>query len=496
MRQKFGWLAAAAVAVCGVLAVSAGTPAPARAQKLDVETLDKSVVRIFVIYYRGGQRFKGGSGTGFVVNGEYVVTNDHVVSMKDNNTNRPIPVSGDIRRRIVVPDGSFQNLREAELVWNAPELDLAVIKVKGLQRPAVKISGVAFKSHPKKGDNVVAIGYPGASDSVLRSRTAALESTFTSGVVGKVVEAGIGGRVRPIIQHSAAINPGNSGGPLFNMCGQVIGVNTFTTRSRFQLMRDKNGNQIAIGAAVAGHFFSPHIVNFLRSQKSVPALQAVQPAVVTVPCVPPAGGTTVTNIVNSIPIWVYPVIALFAIVALTALFLALRRRREVVRVVESYSAWIRRKGHEPGTPRTGIPGRTAPSGSGPATQSPATQSPATVAPAAAGAASYVLTGTDPDGQAVRIDVTADELAAASQSSEKGLVFGRSKTLADKVLADPSVSRRHAKLTLTDQGLFLEDLNSAYGTAINGEAIDAFQASPVVAGAVLRFGQLELNLSDG
>ncbi|MEM9685055.1 MAG: trypsin-like peptidase domain-containing protein, partial [Pseudomonadota bacterium] len=468
-------------------------PQPATAQKVDVEALDKSVVRIFVLYSRNGKRIRGGSGTGFVVDGEYVITNDHVVSMKDGR-NQPIPVSGDISRRIVVPDGSFKNLRQATLVWNAPELDLAVIKVSGLNRPKVKISGLAFGTNPKKGDNVVAIGYPGASDSVLRSRTAALESTFTSGVVGKVVEAGIGGRVRPIIQHSAAINPGNSGGPLFNMCGEVIGVNTFTTRSRFKLMRDKNGNQIAIGAAVADHFFSPHISNFLNAQKSVPALQSIQPAIMMVPCVPKTGGT-VTNIITSIPVWVYPVIALFAIIALTALFLALRRRREVVRVVESYSAWIRRKGHEPGTPRTGIPGRTPSSSDTPATQAPATAAGGAAA-ARVGASNLVLTGTDPDGQAVEISITADEIAAASQSSEKGLVFGRSKTLADKVLTDPSVSRRHAKLTQTGDGLFLEDLNSAYGTAVNGEAIEAFQAVAIAEGSVLRFGQLELTLAIG
>lgn len=481
------------IVLAAALALGAATtdPQPATAQKVDVESLDKSVVRIFVLYSRGGRRIRGGSGTGFVVDGEYVITNDHVVSMKDNR-NQPIPVSGDITRRIVVPDGSFKNLRQATLIWNAPELDLAVIKVSGLNRPKVKLSGLAFDTNPKKGDNVVAIGYPGASDSVLRSRTAALESTFTSGVVGKVVEAGIGGRVRPIIQHSAAINPGNSGGPLFNMCGEVIGVNTFTTRSKFKLMRDKNGNQIAIGAAVADHFFSPHISNFLNSRKTVPALQVIQPVVVTVPCVPKTGGT-VTNIITNIPVWVYPVIALFAIVALTALFLALRRRREVVRVVESYSAWIRRKGHPTGTPRTGIPGRTPSSSDAPATQAPATAAPAA---AASGGANYMLTGTDPDGQAVEISITADEIAAASQSSEKGLVFGRSKTLADKVLTDPSVSRRHAKLTQTSEGLFLEDLNSAYGTAVNGEAIEAFQAVGIAEGSVLRFGQLELTLGTG
>ncbi len=58
-----------------------------------------------------------------------------------------------------------------------------------------------------------------------------------------------------------------------------------------------------------------------------------------------------------------------------------------------------------------------------------------------------------------------------------------------------MSRRHAKLTLTDQGLYLEDLNSAYGTAVNGQAIDAFQPVPVAAGSVLRFGQLELTVAD-
>ena len=76
------------------------------------------------------------------------------------------------------------------------------------------------------------------------------------------------------------------------------------------------------------------------------------------------------------------------------------------------------------------------------------------------------------------------------------MLGRSRSLTDKAVEDPSVSRRHAKLFLADGVLMVEDMGSAYGTKINGTALAAFAAAPLKAGDRLALGGLTLELGRG
>jgi pSer/pThr/pTyr-binding forkhead associated (FHA) protein len=69
-------------------------------------------------------------------------------------------------------------------------------------------------------------------------------------------------------------------------------------------------------------------------------------------------------------------------------------------------------------------------------------------------------------------------------------------MADKVLDDTSVSRRHAKLALTEAGLALEDLKSAYGTTVNGHKLEPFQAVIVEPGDEVSIGAVKLVLARG
>lgn len=143
------------------------------------------------------QQVRQSLGSGFIISDDgYILTNNHVV---DKAT--------DIK--VALADGrSF----EAKLVGKAPEIDIALIKVNATGLPAVALGDSEVLD---VGDWVVAIGNPFG-----------LSHTVTAGIVsakGRVI--GIG-PYDNLIQTDAAINPGNSGGPLFNIRGEVVGINT------------------------------------------------------------------------------------------------------------------------------------------------------------------------------------------------------------------------------------------------------------------------------
>jgi len=136
-------------------------------------------------------------GTGFILstNG-YVVTNNHVIDGADE---------------IVVKTSNGKEF-EAELIGSDEKLDVALLKIKAKGLKAVKL---ANSDKLRVGDWVVAIGNPFG-----------LEQTVTAGIVsarGRVIGSG---PYDDFIQTDAAINPGNSGGPLFNVKGEVVGINT------------------------------------------------------------------------------------------------------------------------------------------------------------------------------------------------------------------------------------------------------------------------------
>ncbi len=75
----------------------------------------------------------------------------------------------------------------------------------------------------------------------------------------------------------------------------------------------------------------------------------------------------------------------------------------------------------------------------------------------------------------------------------GLTIGRHPALADLLLDDPSVSRRHARLGRDGELLYIEDLNSLNGTLIDGETAAPFDPRPLSAGQVIELGGVALVL---
>lgn len=140
-----------------------------------------------------------GTGSGFFVSDDgYLVTNAHVVENAFQNEQSTITV--------VLFDGSSYI---GSIVKYDRDLDLAVVKINA------EVSSLNFASQMRLGETVFAIGYPLGFD---------LSLSITKGIISGL-NRDLGNSV-PLIQTDAAINPGNSGGPLFNMRGEVIGVNS------------------------------------------------------------------------------------------------------------------------------------------------------------------------------------------------------------------------------------------------------------------------------
>jgi hypothetical protein len=443
-----------------VLTVLHGT---ARAD-FDIKKVDPSVVRVQMVLVKDGKMRPAGHGSGFVVNADgYVITNNHVVSPDRSK----LPPGVELQFRI--PDGSFKRLLPVQVVATFPKLDLAIIKVQGLSRPPATLSAAAHEETPQVGDKVFAVGYPGAADAGTAS---AIRSTLTSGIVGKTF-MGRGGRDqtdRPVIQHDAGISPGNSGGPLFNNCNEVVGVNTFVATSRF-IVRREGGHIVARGAAVSGVYYSPHVTSVIKilREKGISFTSNSSVCKIAAPGQDPM-------------IFVY--IGVAVLLAASSLLLALRKPRErVVKVVETYSQMLRRKGQAP-TDESAA--RRAAGGSRPAVSDSAAT--------AGGAASvrWTMTGSDGAGKAVRLSLTEAQFAGAPQ----GLVVGRQQSSSDLVLSDASVSRSHARLKMTDGALSVEDLGSANGTRVDGKPVAEGTSVALSDNAVVEFGDVKVTLSRG
>ncbi len=138
-------------------------------------------------------------GSGFILKNNYILTNFHVV---ENATDVVVSLSD--RREF-----------KAEVVGVDPLSDLAVLEVDGNDLPAVNVGN---SDKLNVGDWVIAIGSPFSFD-----------FSVTAGIVsakGRSIQNNNIGNYVPFLQTDVAINPGNSGGPLFNLDGDVVGINS------------------------------------------------------------------------------------------------------------------------------------------------------------------------------------------------------------------------------------------------------------------------------
>ena len=166
-----------------------------------LEEIPEALRRFFD--FRGGPpvpRERAGMGSGFIVSSDgFIVTNHHVVENA---------------RQVIVRLPDRQEF-DAEVVGSDPRSDLAVLKIEA---PRLPVLALAEDDDVKVGQWVLAIGSPFS-----------LDFSVTAGIVsalGRSLPTETGDNYVPFIQTDVAINPGNSGGPLFNLDGEVIGVNS------------------------------------------------------------------------------------------------------------------------------------------------------------------------------------------------------------------------------------------------------------------------------
>lgn len=136
-------------------------------------------------------------GSGFLISKDgYVITNNHVVADAEE-----IIVRLSDRREFV-----------AEVIGTDKRSDIAVLKIDGNKLPVVKLGN---SDDLEVGEWVLAIGSPFGFD-----------YSVTQGIISAIGRSLPNENYVPFIQTDVAINPGNSGGPLFNLAGEVIGVNS------------------------------------------------------------------------------------------------------------------------------------------------------------------------------------------------------------------------------------------------------------------------------
>lgn len=183
-----------------------------------------------------------GQGSGFIIHPDgYVVTNQHVVA-------------GSYKEKLKIKYHSTQNgiikheqFNKVRVIAVSHRCDLALLKIEGFNKRSFPFVTVAASHTIEKGEEIVAVGAPRG-----------MERTATKGYVSlshRVYDQmGQKNKLFQVvyIQHTAEINPGNSGGPLFNMKGQVVGVNSLGAPG-----------SDGLGFAISGDFLK----YFLRNQE-------------------------------------------------------------------------------------------------------------------------------------------------------------------------------------------------------------------------------------
>lgn len=145
----------------------------------------------------GRQREAQSLGSGFIISPDgYIMTNNHVVADADE----------------IIVRLSDRSELEAKLIGADPRSDVALLKVEGKNLPVVRLGKA---DDLKVGEWVLAIGSPFGFD-----------HSVTAGIVSAKGRNLPSDSYVPFIQTDVAINPGNSGGPLFNLQGEVVGINS------------------------------------------------------------------------------------------------------------------------------------------------------------------------------------------------------------------------------------------------------------------------------
>ena len=410
-----------------VLLLCSPTPLLAR-PNFEVEVLKRSVVQIL------GQQGRA-KGSGFVINPDgYVGTNQHIVKGS---------------RKVWVRTANPARKLSADIVATSPQLDLAVLRVPGLNLPPVKFSLAGLKT----GQRVWAIGYVIAGGGPIDYEPSDYSDVFVGG--GPSIQDGVIGRIfirawpglsEPLtmIQHNVPTNHGDSGGPLLDDCGRVVGVNTTDTSTIIPGSSDD----------VVGILLSSHI----REMADLLSREGIAFEHDKAVCV------ASDNAGEAEPQAMIIVGLLLSATVLAALVLVLKRsRQQIVYVAERASRLV--------------------SGRGGARREKS-------AVGVSSTCGLVLSGCDNQGKRVHVTLSPARFAGL----RLGLSLGRHPELVDEVVDGNSVSRRHLRISQRSGRFYVEDLNSTNGTFINHRRLEPFRLESLEYNSVIALGSLKLDVS--
>ena len=211
-------------------------------------------------------------GSGFVIDADkgLIVTNNHVIADADQIT-------------VILADN--KNLK-AELVGRDAKLDIAVLRVPTGEHTLTAVS-FGDSDAARVGDWVLAIGNPFG-----------MSGTVTAGIISARARDIHAGPYDDFIQSDAAINRGNSGGPMFNLNGEVIGINT--------AIFSPTGGSIGIGFAIPANLAKPiiaQLVEFGRTKRGWIGvrIQSINEELAETLALPSADGALVASVTKDSP---------------------------------------------------------------------------------------------------------------------------------------------------------------------------------------------------
>ena len=178
-------------------------------------------------------------GSGFIVSADgYIVTNNHVISGVPSD-------QGKVTVSSITVTLSDRKEYKATVVGKDAASDLAVLKIDAKNLPFVEF-GDSTKT--RVGDWVIAIGNPFA-----------LGGTVTAGIVSAIHRSINSGPYDRYIQTDAAINQGNSGGPMFDLNGNVVGINT--------AIYSPSGGNVGIGFTIPAEQAKPVVQQLMKGER-------------------------------------------------------------------------------------------------------------------------------------------------------------------------------------------------------------------------------------
>ena len=395
---------------------------------------------------------RSGSGTGFkVADPGYIVTNEHVVDKG--------------RISVVTRKDNEKRIMPAEVIWISSDKDLAVLKTKEKLSDRNVLLADIDRAAPTKTSDVTAVGFPGISDELANELTTRpldevtridtyLDPTVSRGTVQRLVPTA----KRLLVQHSANINKGNSGGPLFDACQRVIGVNTLSTISSFspQDLEIAKRKGIPVKVENPGDLeFSVHVREVISALED----RNIRYASLSGSC---HGGLDQSEMMG---------LGICILLALGSAFAGIYYMRQQYAPLPVPSP----------APISPIPPPDGNGGLQPINPAPGKDPSPMPDP---GGTHKIL------GLASLVDKQSGErnILETSLVGNSAITIGRDPTQSDYVIADRSISRSHATLTMTPQGFQILDLGSTNGTLVDGVVVGTREPYLLRHGATLSLGQ--------